>query len=454
MAKIKGNIISILAFLIGLFACCDSIYFLLVGITPILWVYVFSFLLLFYLCISDRKRLISGFKRVSGWYWLFLASCFLSIIPTAITFVYKPVVFKSFFTGQFMLILATFVYLAVLCLLDRLSIVYKGVWFGIIANVIMAVLQYIGFTTGRFITLYNLFPQKDYYVSLPWNAQLREITDINFLTTYRASGLYLETSYYAVFLIAALLVALYFQKMGFFHWLILLLLFSFLIISSSANTALLIILFIAFLIIQRKYIIQSLTYSSLSLLIIGGTAIFGLLFINFASIIDFFQSNHVMTSLIESVRTMNLQDQGNQERYQNMMTVLGLYQKNWFGVGFNMLPSYIEQTIGSQLRYNTAFNWFINLLLEVGPLGVSLYCLMVFSWIRKNLLAGRLGLLISISLIGVTAVQFANGVKLFPIFLILFGAATLNAETAKSTQKKLKSTSDKGEYLLPQTLGY
>lgn len=426
MPRLKERLLSLFAFLIGLLACTDSIYFILVGETPILWVYVVSMLLIGFLLIYDQQRLITALSRFSNWYWLFIGCCFFSIIPMLVTFVYQPQVFRSFFTGQITLLLTTTVYGAVLCLHDRLALLYRGVWWGIIANVVMAALQYFGFATSRFISLYSWFPQRDYIVALPWAAQLKESAAVNFLTIYRASGLFLETSYYVIFLVAALVVTLYFQKITLWHWLILFLLFSFLIISSSANTVVLLGLLGIFFWIQRGHLNAPLTYSMAAILVIVTGILVGACVYYATDIIKFFASNNLIGSVIDSFKTLNLRDQGNQERYHNMQTALSLYEQHWFGVGFNMLPTYLELTVGKLLRASSAFNWFINLLLELGPVGLGVYCLMLFDWIRRNFNAGRLGRLLSYSIIGIAMMQFGNGVKLFPIFMLIFATATGN----------------------------
>ncbi|WP_165815251.1 O-antigen ligase family protein [Levilactobacillus bambusae] len=425
MAKLTHGMTTGFAFLLGLFACTDSVYLILVGQTPILWVYVVALMLLLWVGMTDRSRLVTALSRVSPWYWAFLVVCFFSIIPMTAIFIYQPTIMRSFFNGQISLWLATGVYLAVLCLPDRLPTIFRGVWWGIVINVFWSVGQYVFWRGGQFFSLYTWFPQANYLVSLPWSAQQTQDADVSFITAYRASGLFLETSYYVVFLIAALVVTLYFQRLTLGKWLVILMMLSFLVISRSANTVLLVVLLVMYcwLMWDRRHDGSSVLLAA-QLIIVGGLLVIGLVILA-PKMGRVMTENDVWGAVKESLQTLDLRDQGNQERYQNMQIALGQYQDHWFGVGYNMLSSYLELNAGPQLKTTSAFNWFINLLLEVGPLGLLVYVCMMVNWIWRTWARGRLGKLTSLTLIAICAVQFANGVKLFPIFMIIFAVASL-----------------------------
>ena len=239
LKKVKPLSERAMAYWLGLLSTQGIIYVFKVGNTYInieLLVGLMAFVLL---TLRHSGEMIGQIKKTDTTIKVYLLSILISFVDVVIYFLQdRSIKVQSYFNGLVMLMLSIMIYYSIILLKKYQMAVIKGIWHGLIINVIVSALQYIFFQRGSYFTLNDLFPQNGFYISIPWTVAQTKSYDPHWLIySYRAQGMFLEASYFvsALTTIILMLAAFEFKKNSFSKIIITIIAVFLSLISSSGN---------------------------------------------------------------------------------------------------------------------------------------------------------------------------------------------------------------------------
>ncbi|MCO1600971.1 hypothetical protein [Desulfosporosinus nitroreducens] len=435
----KEKLWNMFAFLFGVLSCNNIIYLFKVGNTYINIIYTLSSIFILFVFLTKSNVIVNTFKIFSKYLLIFSILVFLSFIPMILVSKSDSDYITTFFNGQLSYFLNIILYFSYLLLRDNKKSLLDGVWIGFSINIFFSLLSYFLFKSGNYFSLYNYFPQPAFAMPVPWQSanELGLINDnLKVIFSYRAQGLFLETSHYVAFLVGTFLLFWDYIKPSFFKKVVYIACLFLTIISWSANLVTLTFVILVYMIRCNKISIYKLINRKIlvlkaSLFFIGCSFLILILFLNIDRLSFLFQSNDFLESLIESFKTANLADSSNSERFTNMLLGYNLVWKYPFGVGYNMVPSLLMNEYS--LRVYSTFNHLITTQLELGFLGTLVYCSIILSLSIPLLKRGRsiYQVALGVSVLGVFICQVANGIKYFPFILLLFALASMEIDNIR-----------------------
>lgn len=422
----KSKIKRFLAYLLGLLAVQNVIYVFKVSNTYINVELFLGFVSLLILWAIDSKTLLEAIRKTDKSLRWYLLSIGLSIIYLINYSAFNPGTrIISFLNGIISLMLSLSVYYSIVALRKYNSLIIEGLWHGIIINTIVSVLQLVMFYAGSYFSLYDLFPEDVYYVSIKWGTPgTIHLSDIQewLIYSYRASGLYLECSYFVASMICVIIFCLSYKKVKTFDYIVLAVLTVLIAMSGSGNF----IIYIAMLIMYFAYssILKRRTNNMkigkkqvISLVIGAGIVLLVVPYILENSIIDI---NEITNGINESIIGVNIKDEGNSERLTFMIAAFQFYLTYPIGVGYNMASNALR-TFSSTYA---AFNYFLTVLIELGPIGLVAYLNLWVSNIKgvyKKVEPPKKAIIIG--LLSIIIFQFANGTGFTHIVWVLLGVS-------------------------------
>lgn len=350
---------------------------------------------------------------------------------------HQGVQISSYLNGLVVLTVSLCVYFAVIAYCDQMKYIVRGLWVGLLVNIVVSFMQYAAFQAGTAFTLYDVFPQPAFYVSVPWGAGGAWAENIKYLVySFRAQGLYLEVSYFVgAATIVYVAVPSFIKTIGTFRAIVLVALLFLFGMSGTGN----LILFVGFVIaacairlsfgggrvglLERK---RSRIEWMLMLLLLGACLVLALLSITDAETIcgaiDF---DVFSKGWSDGIASSSLSGADNSERLTYMLNAVAEFTRYPWGGGYNMAPALTFADYGT----NATFNYVLTLLVELGPLGLVAYLYFIGSMVIG--LAGRRGprradgVVLSVAVLALFAFQVANGIGLTPLAWCVFALASI-----------------------------
>ena len=415
----------ILAFLQG-FALCNNVIYIFNYNTFYLNVScLVSLITLVYIIIKEKNNISKYLKQIDKFFYLFLFFCLLSVIPMFFYFKNDLSVTNAFFNGIPSLVLIFIQYFIIIALYDHKKNIFQGILFGFIINIILSLLQYIFFQQKQVFTLYRLFPNPafqvpgDYFVL---NAMPDIVSSLK-IYSFRAQGLFLETSYFLTFVIGSILIIMNIVKNNILKVILLLISLWLCIISESGNLLILLFILITYLVvcfIKRKDI-KTINRKVMLLIpcimiIVCLTAIF------------IVNNPKITNSLDNSLISANMEDSGNHERLLSIERGMDLIIKYPFGIGYNMSSTIYAKEYGNEY-VNAIFSTLLVNELEIGLLGNFMYIIfslkMIVYALRKK--DNKINLALGLSALGMFACQISNGISYWLMLYIICIFAMINA---------------------------
>ncbi len=420
----KSRIKRILAFLIGLLAVQNVIYVFKISNTYIDIELFLGFAALFFLLIIDNRSVVEALKntdRSLKWYLLSIGFSLVYLINYSVFNSGTRVI--SFLNGLISLFLSLSVYYCVIILRRYRMLIVKGLWIGLVINTFVSLLQLVMFNAGSYFSLYDYFPEDFYYVSIKWGVpgtvHLSEIQEW-LIYSYRASGLYLECSYFVASMTSVLIFCWSYRKRKITDYIILIILTILIMMSGSGNF----IIYITMLTFYFMYrflnnlkksgdFALSKKYAFMIFLVIVGVIIIALVFDE--KTLDL---SKVDKGIEDSISGFNAHDSGNNERLTFMIAAFHLYLTYPVGVGYNMASNALRAYSSTY----AAFNYLLTVLIEIGPVGLIAYLNLwyrnIIGVIKKVEMPKKA---IFIGLISMIMFQIANGTGFTPIVWVLLG---------------------------------
>lgn len=446
---------SVLAYLIGLLVGQNVLYAIKISNTYINVIYIITAIIFIVKRLSSPikfKQTIKGFDKL---FFYYIIAIIISVIPYSyIVITNDNIRYQSYFSGLISLVLGLTLYTCVLYFADYRGKIFTGLWHGLIINVLVSLLQLIMFNRGSYFSFYDWFPQPAFYVSIKWNAAQSGILSNNLeylIFYYRAIGLFLECSYLVGYVSSVILITILTTPKSIFRFIILTLLTFLIAISGSANLVIYFGVFIIYICVNlvvvgkvskndnriHRNIRGNIVISKhwIKLLWFIATAILIIYIIGADWISSYFSIDDITSSVKNSFATTDITDSDNITRYTFMLKALDLVAQYPFGVGYNMASSVLKTLSGS---YAT-FNYFITILLELGPIGIMAYILFIGNTIfilLKNY-TSKYSIALAVSVLAICACQFGNGVGFFPSTWLVFALCNVEKSNIYENRRNI-----------------
>ena len=406
----------LLPFWLGLSCSTNLVYVLYVGNQKVLISHLISLIIvIIYLFSGDISRdlKLKLSKRIILPMLLFFASILFSGITAVIYFLGKNLII--YFYGLVELLAYLLITVATILCYENKEKIINGFACGFIVNIIFAVVSSIQKQAGAVPKIYELFlrffPQK--------------ISGIDAWGKFRPMGLFFESSYFIGFLIISLFLLVptdkidknSWKKFGFIIMSLILIIFS-----RSGNILVLFACIVCFIFFNSK---------NTSTKIRKSTFLYGIVcFLSGFMYITFFGGFEILIKALKSA-VQGGSIENSVPRWNNIVRIIGVLPNVPLGCGWNMTNTYMmvyqSHLIDLNDKYTRSTSSFLlTLLMEVGLVGAIAYCVLAVNIFitlieKRSLTQERLG--IAIALLAVILLQFLNGVKYFPHFMMVFGLA-------------------------------
>lgn len=429
----RVNIRTIFAYIIGFLVCQNVMYFSKVGNSYINIIYIFTLCIM---CLRGPGNCERSLAYLNKWTKCFFFIILLSFFTGAI---YNIVgVFASisvYFKGLISLFLGLSVYISVILLKDYKTELVRGLWHGFVINVIVSALQYIFFQNGSYFSLYRIFPQESFQVCTNWAIGQSGEVGTSAIFFYRASGMFLETSYYLCYSAVMLCPLCVLAEKTMIKYFVIVAFYFFALCSASGNILVLIALPIVWLTLKNRMKIEiiSLKTNRKNIITILLFVLIGILVIQqIVTKIDWSVFNKMLNV---GVQTAKLSDEGNVTRFSTMLTAFSLIFKYPLGVGYNYSPMLLLQENGRA----AVFNYFATISLELSVVGLIVYLLSYISRIRKLFKCRtKLSMALVLSLFSILIFQFGNGIGLTSYIWVILALCDLELKTLRNNNTVVK----------------
>lgn len=429
----------VLAFVFGIVFVQGVVYVTKVGNLYVDIVYPFAVVVLCLNLILRPKLTLRSIESCfyKGMLPFLLAIALSMFLAIESTMTHVGVQISSCINGIIVLLFSLAVYFAVISMRDHLRQLLWGLFAGLLANIAVSFLQYAAFQSGTAFTLYDMFPQPAFYISVQWGFADAWVQNIKYLVySYRAQGMYLEVSYFVGAATIVFVLAMGGLKVnGTAKGIALAMLLFLFAISNTGNF----ILFVGFVLISylvlRRRRGGGLRFSSIrrsraewlvllfAIVAIAAACLYALANIDEAlKVIDF---DNLVKGLSGGLESSNITNADNQERFQYMQNAISEFARFPWGGGYNMAPTLIAHDYGT----NTSFSYPLTLLIELGPLGLIAYLYFLFSMVARLFSKGsdssNLGQCIAVALTALFAFQTGNGIGLTTLAWCVFALGSI-----------------------------
>lgn len=414
------------AFILGIMTCQNVIYCFKISNTYINIFQLVTFVVFLFNLLTRHKEVEKALVLTDRRLSMFYGCCYFSIVLLFfVMFIVPDAKVTSFFSGLITYTLAFMYYVCVIIYKDDVDSFIKGITAGFFINVIVCVAEYICFARGTYFSLYNVFPQPFYYVSIPWENRSILIQNESLIYSYRASGLFLEASHFISYLsVVVLIVWTNCSKRKTIAVAVSVVTILTLISGSGtfAAYALTIALFFAICTLKEHQIKKT---TLKQILLIGAIAGALLILGSHKTIDRMFQERTISDFLSIALKTSNILDADNSTRLIFMKNAIKAIRIFPLGIGCNMAPTVLNQLYGT---YST-FSFLLSVILEFGPVAAIIYVWFLVDTMKTSIgnALNRYDVALGVSFLVIMAVQFANGIGLSCYILAIFALARIRA---------------------------
>lgn len=419
-----GNIVP---FLLGLFCCTNLVYVFQIGGTKVLISTVFSLLIVMYSLLTGKffakiqLNLPANIRLSIVAFGVFIL---FSGIPAMMYFMGNPYLVRYFF-GLIELAGYVLIVLAVILCYEKKDQIKKGVACGLIINILVACISIVqkrpGVAPEIYVAFLKVFPQT--------------ISGIYTYAAYRPMGLFFESSYFIGFLIIAGFILIPNEKKAWMRYGYLLSITLMIAYSRSGNILVAFMCVFLFWCFGEKRITYRIKKSTclLVILILLAAGVWFFFFDGFESITNAIQVAIEGASIEKSA-----------PRWNNIKRIIGVLPSVPIGCGWNMTNTYMEVYQSNLIDMTDAYSrstssFLLTLLMEVGVGGALSYCLLIgnsfFALVKKKVYTKeRLGA--AVALLAMVLLQFLNGVKYFPHFMLVIGFVLCEVSQSRNSLNK------------------
>lgn len=357
----KSKLTAFYTAFLGFTLSSNIIYVFSVGSTYFTIAEVYSVALFIYLILARKVDWANVLNIMGLAFKLFCTAIAFTGVCAFITFLNISLMYR-FMVGviSFCICLTTMV--DVIVLFDYRISFAKGCIFGIVINGLICIIQYIFYQSNKpFTILYDLFQQDSFHLNI-----------YNFC----AQGLFLEPSHMNQYLATIVPIVIGFMGLKTFkNKLYLAVVLMCCALSTSGTAAVVLVGFSLFIMIKkpfRRYVNRD------------GFILMYCMAMIAAIVVVFFSDSSALTTISDNVgkyiklaaEGSNIGDSSNAERVQSMQVALKLIPQNPLGCGWNMVHTLLQQR--TNLGTASAYSDMLEMVLEIGVLGVGLYIISVF----------------------------------------------------------------------------
>lgn len=359
------------------------------------------------------------------------------------TMTHVGVQISSCVNGLVVLLFSLIIYGAVIAMRDRMQQFVWGLFFGLLMNIVISFIQYMAFQSGTAFTLYDLFPQPAFYISVPWGAGSAWAQNIEYLVySFRAQGLYLEVSYFVGAATIVFILAMgEIKENGIVKGLALSALLFLFVISNTGNISLFVAFVLLTYIVVRSHRGETSSFFSkrrsskewlaLLLVVVALAEVCLYAIANNDEVLKALDFDNLVKGLFGGLESSDITSSDNQQRFQYMQNAFEEFVCYPWGGGYNMAPTLTFCDYGT----NATFSYILTLLVELGPLGLVAYVYLVLGMAvrlfkqRKN--GSLFGVCVAVALVALLAFQTGNGIGLTPLAWCVFALASIEIAERK-----------------------
>lgn len=402
------------AMLLGLFLGTDIAYLFFIGTTPFIISTVYSVALLAWFILTGRFHIRPMLRMIPKGFvffciWILFSAVFAFATFLSITLMYRYVVGVIYFVISLTALLDTII------LYPHRKSIATGMAWAIVINAAFCIVQYLYYHSGRlYDVLYNLLPQPNFHLSI-----------YNFMT----QGLFLEPSHMNRFLSTCIPLWLGLNWKGRYRDYAVLgcgLLSTALSSSGVSMTVYVtVVLFFVLAGLLKKRVSRK--NAILATVLLGIAAIGGILILANGLAEEFL--GNLKEYLSNAYSGSDITDESNEERLTSILTALSLLPYVPVGCGWNMVHTLLEETA---LGTASAFSDIVEMLLEIGIVGVSFYLISVGKLILRCLeKESQESKGFAVSLIAILTVQMLTDYAINPCIMVALGLAMCCAKEKK-----------------------
>lgn len=419
-----GNIVP---FLLGLCCCTNLVYVFQIGGTKVLISTVLSLLIVLYNLFTGRfvgKMRMSLPSNIRLPIIIFFAFVLFSVFPAMLYFL-GSTYFVRYIYGIIELIGFVLISLAVVLCYEKKDQIKKGLAWGLIINILVSCISIVqkrpGAAPGIYTAILKIFPQT--------------ISGIYSYGAYRPMGLFFESSYFIGFLIIAGFLLIPNEKTTWKRYGYLLSIILMIAYSRSGN------ILIAFACI---FIFWCFSKVRVTFRIKKSTLLLAMLIFLVAGVWFLFYDGYESFTTAIQVAIGGGSLENSSPRWNNIKRIIGVLPSVPIGCGWNMTNTYMEVYQSHLIDVTDAYSrgtssFLLTLLMEVGVGGALAYCFFIgnsfFDLVNKKLHSKeRLG--VAIALLAMVLLQFLNGVKYFPHFMLVIGIVLCEVSQSRNSHNK------------------
>lgn len=419
----SGSLLSLFVFLFGLTLTTNVAYVAIIGNTPVYIAYAVALLFTVYFLFKDDG--VIRLSRIDKSVWLFAAVACLSLAPSLVATMLGAAPSDAprvVLRGLTVLFCGLAIYYVVAHLRGRERWLIAGITFGLIINGLVSILQQVAFNSGTYFTLYNLFPQDSFQISVPWQLWESMPANAGYISAFRPQGLFLETSHLMGFLVCFAPLVVFANRSLPIKVLLIVLTAYCAITSLSPNIAFLLVETIALAIVTssnrnagrvsvHRAPSQNGGYAAL-IVFAAITCLALFLFLNPSVVTNSFT---LIEDALAALNPFSSSDAGTTQRFKSMLQGLSIAVHNPLGYGWN------TESLMFEFRYHGnsemgSHSYAIRLLIETGVIGLVAYVGMI--WRHSASLFKRTSSLESLSLgmavLFLLVIQLTNGDPMVP----------------------------------------
>ena len=365
----KNNISkhSKLAFLVGLAFCNNIIYVFKYNSFFLNISNVVSICVFIYFMIYEKDKFLGALKKIDKFFILFIFFSLFSIIPAAIYFSDNDNLISAYFNGLPNLLLLFVEYYIIILLSDEQKYIMNGIMYGFIINIIYSIIQFVLYKFGKICTLYYIFPNASFQVSgyYEYLSRMSDIQSTLKIYFFRAQGLFLETSYFIVFVTTSILIFYTRINNRLIKGCFLFFTFFLCLISESGNFALVFASFVLYyLLFYVKTHRKKISFKKVAILNVFCVTCIALIFI--------ILNPEIFEKIEKTIQSTNIFDISNGPRARTILEGIELIKKYPLGVGYNMASKVFNYEFPEDSQ-NYIFSTLIVNELELGILGNIIY---------------------------------------------------------------------------------
>ena len=392
-----------LCYLLGFFVCHNIVWVTRGNSSSYLFV---ESLISFLLILTNTGKMKGTFSYFNNYFKLYVLITLIIGIPFGLIAFMGTDFSISPLKGAVMFIISLSLLYSILLMRDNIHYLIKGFCYGFYFNLLYSLLCYFFYNMG--ITWRII----DYFAGDEWG--FTSYTDLY----YRAQGLFMECSYYMVFLATSFPLVLYYTKNKYVKLFMILIALFLSAISFTGNFVLILLSIGLYIVLIDKQLFSATSILKLGIPFVIVLFLFSDRLLYFLNDIDFFE---LLNLAIEDYNVNDNDNVSNVTRMNGIVHSLELVGHYPLGVGSGMSSPLLEISFSRDYGDQSTFSFLLKVLLESGWIGFMLYLAAFLSLSKRLYLGNDFQRALFICLLCSFLGQAINGIGWFSFILFVWG---------------------------------